>query len=201
MTARTGCASRIRARARTTRSSETSSRLETGASTLSSQRAAWLRSFVLPLALSLLCLRTIFHPGYLLQLDIVFGPRPGHVGLDVSTPAAALQAGAVRLFGGDIAGRLYAVGSLFLAGFGRMVLFRRAPWYAQSAAGFLGALNPFVYDRFVEGQWYVVIATAGLFLWLAAWETLEARPDLMRALLLAVCGAAIVSFDPHMAGP
>src|SRR5947208_2255572 len=68
-------------------------------------------------------------------------------------------------------------------------------------AGFLGALNPFVYDRLVEGQWYVVIAAAGLFLWLAAWEALQARPGFRRAALLAVCGAAIVSFDPHSIGP
>jgi hypothetical protein len=82
-----------------------------------------------------------------------------------------------------------------------MVLFRRAPWYAQGAAGFLGAMNPFVYDRLVEGQWYVVFAAAGLFLWLGAWEALQERPGPVRAVLLAVCGAAIVAFDPHTVGP
>jgi hypothetical protein len=107
----------------------------------------------------------------------------------------------VRTLGGDLAGKLFAVGTLFLAGFSPMVLFRRAPWYAQGTAGFLGAMNPFVYDRLVEGQWYVLIATAGLFLWLAAWEALQAEPALRPAVLLALCGAAIVSFDPHMAGP
>ena len=92
MTARAGCAGRIRARARTTRSSGTPPRVGARARAPSSQRVAWLRSIVLPLGLSLLCLRSIFHPGYLLQVDIVFGPRPARVGHDVSTPAAALQA-------------------------------------------------------------------------------------------------------------
>jgi hypothetical protein len=165
------------------------------------QRAAWLRSVVLPLGLSLLCLRSIFHSGYLLQIDIVFGPRAAPVAHGITAPASALQSAAEWALGGELAGKLFAVGTLFLAGFAPMVLFRRAPWYAQGAAGFLGAMNPFVYDRLVEGQWYVLIAAAGLFLWLAAWEALQAGPALRPAVLLALCGAAIVSFDPHMAGP
>ena len=38
---------------------------------------ALLRSVVLPLVVSLICLRSLFRDGYLLQVDIVFGPRPG----------------------------------------------------------------------------------------------------------------------------
>jgi hypothetical protein len=173
----------------------------TRTSATGSSRAAWLRSVVLPLGLSLLCLRSVFHTGYLLQVDIAFGPRPGPVAHGIAAPVSALQAGAVRVLGGEIAGKVYAVTTLFLAGFTPMVLFRRAPWYAQGAAGFLGAMNPFVYDRLVEGQWYVVIAAAGLFLWLGAWEALQARPGPACATLLAVCGAAIVGFDPHTIGP
>jgi hypothetical protein len=165
-----------------------------------SPRAAWLRSAVLPLCLSLLCLRSVFHDGYLLQVDIGFGPRPAPIGTGLSAPVSALQAAAVHVFGGDVAGKVYAVGALFLAGFGPMALFRRAPWYAQCAAGFLGALNPWVYDRMVEGQWGIVVAASGLFLWLAAWEALQARPGLGRAALVAACGAAITAFDPHSLG-
>jgi len=168
---------------------------------ISAERTAWLRSVVLPLGLSLLCLRSIFHPGYLLQIDIQFGPRAAPVAHGITAPASALDAAAVWALGGELAGKLFAVGTLFLAGFAPMVLFRRAPWYAQGAAGFLGAMNPFVYDRLVEGQWYVLIATAGLFLWLTAWEALQGQPALRPAVLLAFCGAAIVSFDPHVAGP
>jgi hypothetical protein len=95
---------------------------------------------------------------------------------------------------------MYAVGALFFAGFAPMVLFRRAPWYAQSAAGVLGALNPWVYDRMVEGQWGVVVAGSGLFLWLAAWEALQVRPGFTRSAVVAACGAAITAFDPHVLG-
>jgi hypothetical protein len=107
----------------------------------------------------------------------------------------------VHVLGGEIVGKIFAVGTLFLAGFGPMVLFRRAPWYAQSAAGFLGALNPWVYDRMVEGQWSVVVAGAGLFLWLAAWDALQARPGFRSAALIAVCGAVSAAFAPYVLGP
>jgi hypothetical protein len=155
----------------------------------------------LPLALSLICLRSLVREGYLLQVDIVFGPRPAPVLAGFGAPVTWLQATAVDVLGGDATGKLYALGALFLAGLAPMVLFRRAPWYAQCAAGVLGVLNPWVYDRMVEGQWGVVVAAAGLFLWLAAWEALQRHPDLMRATLLAVCSAAIVAFDPHAIGP
>ena len=162
---------------------------------------ALLRSVVVPLVLSLICLRSLFRDGYLLQVDIVFGPRPGPVLPGLGAPVSALQAAAVDVLGGEATGKIYAVGALFLAGFAPMILFRRAPWYAQCAAGVLGVLNPWVYDRMVEGQWGVVVAAAGLFLWLAAWEALQAAPSMIYAALLAVCSAAIVAFDPHAVGP
>jgi hypothetical protein len=164
-------------------------------------RWALLRSVVLPLLLALICLRSLFHDGYLLQVDIVFGPRPGPVLPGFGAPVSALQAAAVDVLGGEATGKIYAVGALFLAGFAPMILFRPAHWYSQCVAGVLGALNPWVYDRMVEGQWGIVVAAAGLFLWLAAWDALQTRPGFTPALLLAVCTAAIVAFDPHAVGP
>jgi hypothetical protein len=134
-------------------------------------------------------------------VDAVFGPRSGPVPNDLGSPVALLQAGAAELVGGSLTGRAYAGAVLFFAGFAPMVLLKRAPWYAQCAAGVLGALNPWVYDRLVEGQWGVVIAGSGLFLWVAAWERMHARPGATSALLLAACGLLVAVFDPHMLGP
>jgi hypothetical protein len=160
----------------------------------------WSLAVAVPLALALVCLRSFTDGGYLLQVDSVFGPRPGSVPSGFGAPVAFLQAAGVELFGGELVGRVYAAGALFLAGFGPMVLLRRAPWYARSAAAFLGALNPWVYDRMVDGQWGVVVAAAGLFLWVAAWEALQASPGAYRALMLALTGAAIAAFAPQMLG-
>ena len=163
--------------------------------------AKWIRSVALPLTLALLCLRSLADDGYLLQLDAVFGPKAPPLESGFSAPVWALQYVATELVGGELTGRLYAVGALFLAGFAPMALLRRAPWYAQCSAGVLGMLNPWVYARMVDGQWRIVIAGAGLFLWVAAWETLQARPGPRWAVLLAACGGAIAAFDPHMLGP
>jgi hypothetical protein len=154
-----------------------------------------------PLALSLVCVRSFTTTGYLLQVDIVFGPRSGPVPDGFGAPVALLQAAGVELLGGELTGRLYAAGALFFAGFAPMVLLRRAPWYARCVAACLGALNPWVYDRTVEGQWGVVVAAAGLFLWVASWESLQASPGARRALILAVTGAGVTAFAPHMLGP
>jgi hypothetical protein len=151
--------------------------------------------------LAAVCLRSFARAGYLLQVDIVFGPRPGPVPAGFAAPVAALQSLAVDVLGGDVAGRIYAAGVLFLAGFAPMVLLRRACWYAQCVAGILGALNPWVYARMVEGQWSVVAGAAGLFLWVAAWEALQARPGPRRAALLALAGAGTAAFSPHMLAP
>ena len=168
-----------------------------------SGRPPWalVRSVVFPLLLSLICLRSLFHDGYLLQVDIVFGPRPGPVLPGFGAPVSGLQAAAVDVLGGETTGKVYAIGALFLAGFAPMILFRQARWYAQCIAGLLGVLNPWVYDRMVEGQWGVVVAAAGLFLWLAAWDTLQARPGTTPAVLVALSAAAVVAFDPHAVGP
>jgi hypothetical protein len=168
---------------------------------MSESGRAWARSVVLPLVLALVCLRSLAHGGYLLQVDIVFGPRAAPVQPGFGAPIALLRAAGVEVVGGALTGRLYAVVTLFLAGFAPMVLLRNTRWFAQTAAGAFGMLNPWVYARFVDGQWGVVIAAAGLFLWVAAWEALQTSPDLRRALLLAACGAAIATFDPHALGP
>jgi hypothetical protein len=161
----------------------------------------WVLAVALPLAISLVCLRSFVASGYLLQVDVVFGPRPGPVPAGLGAPVGLLQAAGVELLGGEITGRLYATGALFLAGFAPMVLLRRAPWYARSVGAFLGALNPWVYDRMIDGQWGVVVAAAGLFLWVAAWEALQAAPGPRRALVLALTGMGVTAFAPHMLGP
>jgi hypothetical protein len=161
----------------------------------------WARSIVLPLALAVVCLRSLFQDGYLLQVDAVFGPRAAPVGAGFAAPLGLVQAVGVELIGGAWTGRLWALASLFLAGFAPMVVLRHAKWFAQAAAGVLGMLNPWVYDRFVEGQWGVLNAAAGLFVAVAVWEVLEEDPSVVPALLLGACAAAIAVLDPHALGP
>ncbi len=161
------------------------------------QLAAWARAVLLPLALTLWCLHSLAGPGYVLQIDAVFGPR---MPLDLSWAGAPLSLIA-HLLGGYWSGRLFLGLSLFLCGFGPMVLLRRLCWLAQVPAGLLGVLNPFVYDRVVEGQYGVAAGVGAVFLWLAAWEFLQEGPRPSRLLLTAGAGWLAVVWDEHTIGP
>ena len=159
--------------------------------------AAWARAVLLPLALTLWCLHSLAGPGYVLQIDAVFGPR---MPLNLSGAGAPLSLVA-HFLGGYWSGRLFLGLSLFLCGFGPMVLLRRLTWLAQVPAGLLGILNPFVYDRVVEGQYGVAAGVGAVFLWLAAWEFLQEGPRPSRLLLTAGAGWLAVVLDQHTIGP
>jgi hypothetical protein len=162
----------------------------------------WIpRCLLIGVALSVLSLRTIARPGYLIQVDIVFGPHPAPLTYDFSTPVQLLLRGLILVFGGSLAGKLFAAATIAWCAFAPMLLFRRASWYVQAAAGLFGALNPWVYDRLVEGQWGVAIAGSGLFAWLAAWESLVERPGRRSTLVLFLTSAILTFFDAHILGP
>ncbi len=159
--------------------------------------AAWARAVLLPLALTLWCLHSLAGPGYVLQIDAIFGPR---MPLDLAGAGAPLTLVA-HLLGGYWSGRLFLGLSLFLCGFGPMVLLRRLTWLAQVPAGLLGILNPFVYDRVVEGEFGVAAGVGAIFLWLAAWEFLQEGQRPSRLLLTAGAGWLAVVLDQHTVGP
>ena len=151
-------------------------------------------------ALTLLVGRSALGPGYLLQVDAAFGPKaPPFIG-GFYAPVWVAEKVSVMVVGGAATGRIYLFGVVFLAGFLPMVLLRRQPWFARLFAGALGVLNPWTYDRLVEGQWTVVAACDGLLLWLICWELLDRRPTWARALGLALATFVVVSFYPGFAG-
>ena len=162
----------------------------------SSTGPAWARAVLLPGAVTLWCLHSLLAPGYVLQIDAVFGP---HMPLSFSGVGAPLTLVA-HILGGYWAGRLYVGLGIFLCGLGPMVLLRRLSWVAQVPAGLLGMLNPFVYDRVVEGQWGVATGAGALFLWLATWEELLRKPSAGRLALTAGAGWLAVVLDQHTIG-
>ena len=158
--------------------------------------AGWARAVVVPTLITVWCLHPLLRPGYILQIDAVFGPRaPLSLG-GFGAPISLLT----HLLGGGLAGRLYLAGTLFLCAFGPMVLLRSRSWLAQIPAGLLGALNPWVYQRLIEGQCGVAAALGFLFLWLAAWDALQARPGWRRSAICALAGWAAVVVDQHAIG-
>ena len=158
--------------------------------------APWLlRAAVLSAAVCALCLRSLAGRGYLVQVDATFGPQRPAPSWGFGAPVTLLEDLTSLVVGTATTGRLYVLAALFLCCFMPMFLLRDRPWYAQVAAGLLGALNPWVYARIVEGQWGVVVAAAGLFLWIAAWEQLQERPGPRSALGVAAVTAADAAFS------
>jgi hypothetical protein len=164
-------------------------------------RWAWVWTAALvSLALTCLVARSAFRSGYLLQVDAAFGPKaPPYIG-GFYAPIWAVEKLSVVLFGGAVTGRIYLFGVLFFAAFLPMALVRRAPWWAQLFAGVFGILNPFTYDRLVEGQWTVIASCDGLFLWLILWNLIDKKPTVLRGIGLAAATFIVVSFSAHFAG-
>lgn len=159
-------------------------------------RTPWfLRALALSASVSALCLRSLTADGYLLQLDATYGPVAPAPSWGFMAPVTLLQDAAAWVIGTANTGRLYVALALFLCAFTPMYLLRDKRWYAQGAAGLLGALNPWVYARIVEGQWGVVVAAAGLFLWVAAWEHLQRQPGFGSASALAAVSVGIAAFS------
>src|ERR1700732_4135352 len=144
-----------------------------------------LRGIALPLVVTAVTLRSLGAPGYLVQVDATFGPRPDPLTWTFYAPVELVLRLLQLIGGGQLAGRAYVAAALFDCGFAAMVLLRDMPWWAQSAGGLLAILNPFVYDRLVEGQWGVVMATAGLFLLMAAWVRMRRQPTWRSGALVA----------------
>jgi hypothetical protein len=164
------------------------------------QLPIWVGMF-LAADIAVIVLRSLARSGYLVQLDTAFGPRAPAIHWSLYTPVAALQTVAVHGLGGAATGRAYALIALALPGIGAAVLLRRLPWYAAATGILLAELNPFVYERMVEGQWAVVAAVGVLLLWVSALEHALSKPQLRTCILLGVIGAAAVSVDNHAAGP
>jgi hypothetical protein len=151
--------------------------------------------------ISVVVLRSLGRSGYLVQLDTAFGPRAPAIHWSLYTPVAVLQTVSVHLLGGAATGRGYALIALALPGIGAATVLRRLPWYAAATGIVLAELNPFVYERMVEGQWAVVAAIGLLLLWVSALEHALSDPRMRSCIVLGAIGAAAVSVDNHAAGP
>jgi len=155
---------------------------------------------VLPLIVALVTLHALAGPGYLVQVDIAFGPTMPPLHWTFFTPVSLLLHLSQWAIGGGATGSLYVISALAAPGFGAMVLLRDKRGYTQSACGLLAMLNPFVYDRLVEGQWGVLFATGGLFLFVAGWLVMQRTPGIRTAAATTAAALFAVMFSPNFIG-
>lgn|GEM_PF-4619807 len=148
------------------------------------------------LILSLVVLRSIFEPGYVLIVDSVFGPVAPHI----YAGFGVIYALVINLLGGEISSKFFYFLCVLLAGLLPAIYFSNSPLYVQIPAAIFGALNPYIYDRLVEGQFSIAFGYVGLFLILIALSKFEQAPTRLNALFLALAISLDCSLDEHMIG-
>lgn len=113
-----------------------------------------------------------------------------------SAPYAILLDGLGRIVGSDVAQKAYLFLLFFLAAWGAARLPGLAGagrWYA----GVFYAVNPFIYVRFLAGQWGVVLGYALLPFALTAWLRLLQAPSWRLATRVALLATAVALAQVH----
>jgi hypothetical protein len=117
--------------------------------------------------LSLALLITLFKPGYVLTLDMVFGPNqsPDFYGLQgASIGGVLLVSSIIHLLG--ILAPIWLIQKIllflvfFLSGISAYLLIDTKSKIPKYFAGILYMINPFIYVRFLAGDWIILLAYA-----------------------------------------
>jgi hypothetical protein len=153
------------------------------------------------LALALAVAAPLFGTGLVLAVDLAQTPHPGiptaywgipegtHIGPPARLPLDAVFAALGEIDAVWLGQKLMLLAIVFLAGLGAHRLVPVRTERARLFAGFLYAVNPFVYDRLYTGQWFLLLGYALLpHAYLAFLRALDGRrraPLAFGALFLA----------------
>jgi len=161
--------------------------------------------------LAVIVLGPLLKHGYVLTLDMVFTPQ---------TQVPSLQAAGFPFYGflwilnlvlpGDVVQKLVLLAIITLSGTGTYMLthflrpstqFSQVDWTVPALfAGLLYICNPFVYSRFMAGQFMVLLGYALLpfFVWI--WLVFLRNPQMRTAVGAAGIAAAIAAVSLHTLG-
>lgn len=137
--------------------------------------------------------------GYMVQLDIAFGPHAPTPVWGFGLPVQWLIAVADHLVG-HLAGSLYGLAIVLLCALAPAVALRKAPAAASLVASGIGVLNPYTYEHMVDGQWGVAAAAAMLILWYAAWELFSSTGRRRAAVALGSCSVLMMALSENFLG-
>ncbi|WP_416840240.1 hypothetical protein [Haloferax sp. DFSO52] len=157
-------------------------------------------------ALSLLVFFPLLEPGYVLTLDMIFGPNTDYIMFGLHTKGPLYYGRLPFLLGLDglalflddwIIQKLVLVSLPVICGVAMYTASATRTRTAALFAGTLYAINPFVYVRLLAGHWYFLLGYAFVPLAVVAFDQYvgsEADGSLVRA----VGWTTVVSvFDPH----
>lgn len=158
--------------------------------------------------LALTVMLPLLAPGFILTLDMVFVPHPP---LPADVTSSYLFHAALTFLSyvipGDILQKLILFGTLILAGIGMHVLVESfkihgsasARWGAY-VAGVVYVINPFVYGRFMAGQYAVLLGYALLPFFVRALLKFLTQPTMRNMAVLMVWVLAISIVSIHTLG-
>ena len=156
-----------------------------------------------PLALAVVMLAPLRHPGHLLARDLVFVPHEpltdAAIGLGGAAPRSVPLDTVIAVFtsvvDGAVLGRVLLLMTLTLAGWGMLRLTTGLGTTARLAASGFAVWDPFVVERMILGQWALVLAYAVLP-WLLVSAADHRRTGSRRAFVAAALWAALASLTP-----
>jgi len=119
------------------------------------------------LSLSLIILSILLKPGYLLSLDMIFGPNPNSDFYGFGGPAFGVGiwlSSLVQLCSFVaptwVIQKLFLLLIFFLSGVSAYYLIETKSKVPRYFAGILYMINPFIYIRFLAGHWVILLAYA-----------------------------------------
>ena len=158
------------------------------------------------LALALIIMGPLLSRGFILTLDMVFGPAaPSPTDLLLGFKAPVLGAklvpqllisGAGAIIPMWLAQKSILLAIFVIAGVGAHRLPALRFEAARYFAGILYVVNPFVYARFMAGQWYILVAYAFAPFAIKSFMSLIERPRL-RSAVATLLFASVVAINAH----
>ena len=158
-----------------------------------------LKPWLIFLVLALIVLGPLMLPGYILSVDLSWGPHlPTPDWTSNTAPLVVLLRLLQGIFPSWVIEKFMLLSVFTLAGVGmwRLASTRTSGWPAY-VSGVLYVLNPFTYERLMAGQWLVLGGYAVLPFVVAAAATLLKRPGLQRTLSLAAWSAILGIISLH----
>ncbi len=141
-------------------------------------------------------------PGYVLTLDMTFGPVARAIsftGLSTAAwPLNALLAGFYHFFSGWVVEKIVLFALLFLLFYLPLKFYPFASKHGERyITALVFAINPFVYERLLAGQWGVLFGYTLLFPFIAGLINLAKVPERRQAIYTFLWLLAIGVFSLH----
>lgn len=168
--------------------------------------STWAKYFLI----SLLVLLPLLLPGFILSLDMVFVPDPQFPESVSNTyPFECLLWLLGLILPGDILQKIILLSILVFSGVGMHLLIRQLRplslpnrfWtIACWAGGIFYMINPFIYSRFMAGQWLFLLGYALLPFFVRSLIILIAQPTMRRGIITGLIATIITCLSIHHIG-